>query len=59
LGAGFVPGSAMKEEKKQIDPQVLDEIIEAIGKIKHGQVVITVHDSKVVQIEETKKKRFT
>jgi hypothetical protein len=48
----------MKEEKKQIDQKVLDEIIEAVGKIKHGQVVITVYDSKVVQIEETKKKRF-
>jgi hypothetical protein len=48
----------MKEEKKPIDQKVLDEIIEAIGKIKHGQVVITVYDSKVVQIEETKKKRF-
>jgi hypothetical protein len=59
LVAGFVSGSkTMKEEKKQIDQNVLDEIIEAIGKIKHGQVVITVYDSKVVQIEETKKKRF-
>jgi len=48
----------MKEEKKPIDQKVLDEIIEAIAKIKHGQVVITVYDSKVVQIEETKKKRF-
>jgi hypothetical protein len=46
------------EEKKQIDPKVLNEIIEAIGKIKYGEVVITVHDSKVVQIEEKRKKRF-
>ena len=48
----------MKEEKKQIDPKVLNEIIEDIGKIKYGEVVITVHDSKVVQIEEKRKKRF-
>ncbi len=48
----------MKEEKKQIDPKVLDEIIEAIAKIKYGEVVITVHDAKVVQIEEKRKKRF-
>jgi hypothetical protein len=48
----------MTEEKKQINQKVLDEIIEAIGKIKYGQIVITVYDSKVVQIEETKKKRF-
>ena len=49
----------MKEEKKQLDPKVLDEIIEAIGRIKYGEVVITVHDSKVVQIEEKRKKRFS
>jgi hypothetical protein len=48
----------MKEDNGQIDPKVLNEIIEAIAKIKYGQVIITVHDSKVVQIEETKKKRF-
>lgn len=48
----------MKEEQKQIDQKVLDEIIEAIGKMKYGEVVITVYGSKVVQIEEKKKKRF-
>jgi len=53
-----VRAKTMKEEKKQIDQKMLDEIIGAIGKIKYGQVVITVYDSKVVQIEETKKKRF-
>jgi len=48
----------MKEEKKPIDPKVLDEIIEAVGKMKYGEVVITVYDSKIVQIEEKRKKRF-
>lgn len=48
----------MDEEKKEIDPKVLKEIIGAIGKMKYGEVVITVHDSKVVQIEEKHKKRF-
>ena len=49
----------MKPEKKPIDPQIVDEILEAIAKMKYGEVVITVHDSKVVQIEEKRKKRFT
>jgi hypothetical protein len=48
----------MKEEKSPIDPNVLKEIIEAVWKMKFGEVVITVYDSKVVQIEEKKKKRF-
>ena len=49
----------MREEKKEVDPKILHEIIEAIGKMKFGEVVITVYDSKVVQIEEKKKKRFS
>lgn len=49
----------MKEDdKKEIDPKILDEIVQSIKKIKFGEVVITVFNSKVVQIEETKKKRF-
>lgn len=48
----------MKSEKQPIDPQIIKEIIEAVEKMKYGEVVITVHDSKVVQIEEKRKKRF-
>jgi len=48
----------MTEEKKELDPKILDEIVEAVGKIKYGEVVITVHNSKVVQIEKKEKKRF-
>lgn len=49
---------SMENKNKHIDPKVLDEIIEALTKMKYGEVVITVYDSKVVQIEEKKKKRF-
>ena len=48
----------MSNEKKEVDPKILDEVVEAIGKIKYGEVVITVHNSKVVQIEKKEKKRF-
>ncbi len=48
----------MSDNKKQVDPVIIQEIVEAIGKMKYGEVVITIHDSKVVQIEEKKKKRF-
>ncbi len=49
---------AMKEEKREIDPKILSEIVEAVGKMKYGEVVITIHNSKTVQIEERNKKRF-
>ena len=48
----------MKEKKKQIDPKMIDEILDAVGRIKYGEVVITVHDSRIFQIEERKRKRF-
>ncbi|MCR4337611.1 MAG: YezD family protein [Candidatus Omnitrophica bacterium] len=48
----------MTEDNKAIDPKILDEIIEAVQRMKYGEVVITIYDSKVVQIEEKKKKRF-
>ena len=39
--------------------QVLrDEIIETIRQIRYGEVVISIHDSEVVQIEKREKKRF-
>ena len=47
----------MKE--KEIDPKIFQEIVDAVKKIKFGEVVITVYDSKVVQIEKKEKKRFT
>ncbi len=43
---------------KQMDEKVLKEIIKAIQQINYGEVVITIHDSKIVQIEKREKKRF-
>ena len=49
---------AMNEPKKEIDSKIIDEVVEAIRKIKYGEVVITVYNSKVVQIEKKEKMRF-
>jgi hypothetical protein len=50
----------MKEsQKKKVDQKVIDEIIESIQGIDFGELLIVVHDSKVVQIEKKVKKRFT
>ena len=45
-------------ENKKIKKEVLDEIISAVSKIKYGELVVSVHDSQVVQIETRQKKRF-
>jgi len=46
------------DEKKKIDSRIIDEVIDAVLKMRHGEVVITVYDSKIVQIQKTEKKRF-
>lgn len=44
---------------KSCDPHVCSEIFDAIESISYGEVVITIHDKKVVQIEKREKKRFS
>lgn len=46
------------DTKKNIEQKILEEIIESVQQINYGEVVITIHDSKVVQIERKEKKRF-
>ena len=42
----------------KINQAIIDEIVFSLKKIKYGEVVVTVHNSKVVQIEKREKKRF-
>jgi hypothetical protein len=37
---------------------ILAEIQSAMEKIEYGEVVITIHEAKVVQIEKREKRRF-
>jgi hypothetical protein len=46
-----------KNQKEQTN--ILTEISSAIQTIKYGEVVITIHDSKIVEIEKKEKKRFS
>ena len=48
---------SMNNEVK-IDKSILREIVDFIQQINYGEVVITVHDSDIVQIEKREKKRF-
>jgi len=54
LGADIMVNTS----QKKIDHKVLRAIIDPIKQITYGEVVITIHDSKIVQIEKKEKKRF-
>ncbi|MCL0042269.1 YezD family protein [Thermodesulfovibrionales bacterium] len=41
-----------------IDQKIMEEIIKAIQQIGYGELVITIHNSKIVQIEKREKRRF-
>jgi len=42
----------------KMDKSILKEIVDFIQQMSYGEVVITVHDSDIVQIEKREKKRF-
>lgn len=48
----------IREQDGKIDKKVLDEILNSIRQINYGEVVITIHDSEIVQVEKREKKRF-
>jgi hypothetical protein len=46
------------KKKQKINEKIREEIFRSIQKIEYGEVVITIHDSKIVQIERKEKIRF-
>lgn len=44
--------------KEDLNKKILDEIFKSIQQIDYGEVVVTIHNSQVVQIEKRQKKRF-
>ncbi len=49
----------LKDSKKNIISRAaLKEIIEALDSLKYGYVGITIHNSRIVQIDKTIKTRF-
>jgi len=44
--------------RTQVDPRTAADILEAIRSIAFGEVVVTVHDRRVVQIEKKEKRRL-
>lgn len=47
-----------KNENIAGDKTLLREIASAVREIRYGEVVITIHNSSVVEIEKREKKRF-
>jgi hypothetical protein len=45
-------------QRKEVEQGILEEIIKSIQQINYGEVVLTIHNSKIVQIEKKDKKRF-
>ena len=48
----------LTERKETVRRNIMDEIIRAISKTAYGEVTITIHDSRIVQVEKKEKKRF-
>jgi hypothetical protein len=38
--------------------KIIEQLADVVKKLKFGQVVVTVHNSKIVQIDRTEKIRF-
>jgi len=51
--------SGCKENDLMISRKIKEELLESIEKISFGEVVVTIHDSKIVQVEKKEKKRFS
>jgi hypothetical protein len=50
--------SEKKENKSVINDAIIKDISGKIRELKYGTVVITVHNSKIVQIEVAQKNRY-
>lgn len=52
-------GAATPGESRGAEPSVFEHIRTAVRSLKFGQVTITIHDSQVVQVDCTERRRFT
>lgn len=50
--------SLKQDQKNIVNDAIIKEIIEALNSLKYGHIHITVHNSKIVQIDKTEKSRF-
>jgi len=55
---GLTTAHSMAKPREVMSPELLNQIAEAIQSIRFGSVQITIHNSRVVQIEKAEKVRF-
>lgn len=48
----------MEKPKFLIDQGVLGKIVKAIQSLNYGEVLVTVHNAKIVEIEKKERKRI-
>jgi len=48
----------MNRKSRELEPHIVSEIIRCIGDISYGEVVVTIHDARIVQVEKREKRRF-
>ena len=46
------------QNSEKLNQKILDEMIKSIQQIDYGEVVVTIHNAEVVQIEKREKTRF-
>ncbi|WCK56208.1 YezD family protein [Aneurinibacillus sp. Ricciae_BoGa-3] len=44
---------------KNLSQEKIDYILQALEAIEYGSILIVVHDSQIIQVERTEKKRFS
>ncbi len=50
--------SGRHNSKNIVNDAIIKDIADAVGSLDYGTVTIKVHESKIIQIEITEKKRF-
>lgn len=54
-----IQGKTMsKDDSSSQDSFIVEEVLQCLRNIAYGEIIITIHDSRVVQIEKREKKRF-
>lgn len=56
--SGEQQGEQAKRAESTEQRRLHDEILQAVKDVKYGSVEVTIHDSKVVQVERREKIRF-
>lgn len=46
------------KDRSSQDSVILEELVQCLKNIAYGEIVVTIHDSRIVQIERREKKRF-